>query len=314
MPRRPVYLKKSAKSQVEKLERKCRYCDTHQSSRRFDKHEAWCKKNWIIRKELANLQKHSITNIQPVTLPEVMPPSHVPPAYEANKEFVEGSSAMPMEVDYPTSGLNLGEPADLIRDEFGPHLPREYIKIVPHPHSPSRTTIIVPLNNSTPQVESPAYMPQPEPYPWAPFENLADFEYTETAILGLLPKWIVNKQLAGLNSTWAKESNLTIKNFTEMENVLSKARKYFVQFKSDIVTATYLGKVNEFAFKYQDPWEWILSIIQDASLAPMAMWNAVRKYYCSGNFEEHIYDEPNTADTWWDIDVSPHKSSPLVMC
>ena len=72
-------------------------------------------------------------------------------------------------------------------------------------------------------------MPQPEPRPWAPFQNLADFEYTETAVLGLLPKWIVNKQLAGLNSNWAEGSRLTIKNFTDMDKVLSKARKYFVQ-------------------------------------------------------------------------------------
>ena len=72
-------------------------------------------------------------------------------------------------------------------------------------------------------------MPQPEPHPWAPFENLANFEYTETAVLGLLPKWIVNKQLAGLNSNWAEGSRLTIKNFTDMDKVLSKARKYFVQ-------------------------------------------------------------------------------------
>jgi hypothetical protein len=38
----------------------------------------------------------------------------------------------------------------------------------------------------------------------------------------------------------------------------------------------------------------------------MALWNAVRKFYCSGDFEERIYDEPNTADTWWNVDVSPH--------
>jgi len=60
----------------------------------------------------------------------------------------------------------------------------------------------------------------------------------------------------------------------------------------------------KFTFEYRDPWEWILSIIQDESLAPMAMWNAVQKYYCSGDFEERIYDEPNTADTWWNVDVS----------
>jgi hypothetical protein len=48
----------------------------------------------------------------------------------------------------------------------------------------------------------------------------------------------------------------------------------------------------------------MLSVVHDESLAPMAMWNAVRKYYCTGDLEERIYDEPNTADTWWDVDVS----------
>ena len=78
-------------------------------------------------------------------------------------------------------------------------------------------------------------MPQPEPRPWAPFENLADFEYTETAVLGLLPKWIINKQLAGLNSNWAEGSRLTIKNFMDMDKVLSKARKYFVQVSENLL-------------------------------------------------------------------------------
>jgi hypothetical protein len=64
------------------------------------------------------------------------------------------------------------------------------------------------------------------------------------------------------------------------------------------------GKVHTFTFEYRDPWEWILSLVQDKSLAPMNMWNSVRKYYCCGNSEERIYDEPNTADTWWAIDVS----------
>lgn len=41
----------------------------------------------------------------------------------------------------------------------------------------------------------------------------------------------------------------------------------------------------------------------------MAMWNAVRKYYCTGDVEERIYDEPNTADTWWNVDVSSHISA-----
>jgi hypothetical protein len=34
------------------------------------------------------------------------------------------------------------------------------------------------------------------------------------------------------------------------------------------------------------------------------MWNSVKKYYCCGDHEERIYDKPNTADTWWAVDVS----------
>ena len=83
-------------------------------------------------------------------------------------------------------------------------------------------------------------MPCPKPRPWAPFKNLADFEYTETAILGLLPRWIIDKQLAGFNSSWAKESRLTIKNFTEMDKVLLKARKYFVQVSRNQQLNSYL--------------------------------------------------------------------------
>ena len=71
-----------------------------------------------------------------------------------------------------------------------------------------------------------------------------------------------------------------------------------------MIAATYQGKCVKFVFEYRDPWEWILSVVQDESLAKMSMWTSVRKYYCSGSFEDQIYDEPNTAGTWWNVDVS----------
>lgn len=112
---------------------------------------------------------------------------------------------------------------------FGPHLPQEYIKIIPHPHSPNPTAKILPLATPNHDMDYPTYSPQLNPQPWTPFESLADFEYTETAVLGLLPRWIVDKQLAGFNSNWSEGSRLTIKNFADMDKALSKARKYFVQ-------------------------------------------------------------------------------------
>ena len=240
MARRPTYSKTSVKRQVEKLERKCRFCKTHRNAIGFDKHEAWCKKTWIIRRELQELRTHSMTNCPPAEA------SLSSLTYsDVNHEFVQGCSSM--EVEYSeldpqndivmtqshgrrTSLSELEMFTQKIADPvgtFGPNLPREYIKIIPHPHSPNPTAKIIVLG-ATNSVTS-CYTPQLDPHSWAPFKNLADFEYAETAVLGLLPKWIVDKQLAGLNSNWAEKSHVTFKNFTEMEKALSSARKYFVQ-------------------------------------------------------------------------------------
>jgi hypothetical protein len=77
------------------------------------------------------------------------------------------------------------------------------------------------------------------------------------------------------------------------------------QFKQDKVSAVYRGEHLEFEFQYRDPWEYILNLIHDKSLASASCWNSVRKFYCCGleNLEERIIDEPNTADAWWEIDV-----------
>ena len=75
------------------------------------------------------------------------------------------------------------------------------------------------------------------------------------------------------------------------------------QFKYEEVTAEFNGEVYNFKFQYHDPWEYISSLVDDESLMPVHMWNSVKKYYCEGAFEERIFDEPNTAETWWDVDV-----------
>ena len=65
--------------------------------------------------------------------------------------------------------------------------------------------------------------------PWAPFSSLADFEYTETAVNGLLSKKTVDKQLSGFNSRWAIGSHLSIQNSKDMEAALTMACEYIIQ-------------------------------------------------------------------------------------
>lgn len=73
--------------------------------------------------------------------------------------------------------------------------------------------------------------------------------------------------------------------------------------------AEFNGKRYNFRFQYRDPWDYISSLVTDESLMPVHMWNSVKKYYSKGIFEERIFDEPNTAETWWNVDVSPYSST-----
>jgi hypothetical protein len=105
MARRPTYLKKSAKVQVERLQRKCRYCKIHRNAHGFDKHEAWCKKTWTIRKELQVWRAHPTTDqLEPQVEATSLNPPKIP---RVDNEFVEGSSIMPMEIDNPPSDAQL---------------------------------------------------------------------------------------------------------------------------------------------------------------------------------------------------------------
>ncbi|KAI0266604.1 hypothetical protein BGY98DRAFT_1102511 [Russula aff. rugulosa BPL654] len=263
MARHPTNLKKSVKLHIDKLRRKCRYCKTHTKDARVSISMKLVQESFEDPRGTSRVaHPFNWQELQAKEMPLISPTIPASLVYSSvSNEFacVEGSSSMPMDLEYGSPELGHPTTAPSLRDPVvAPRpMPQEYIKIYL-----DGLDLRAVLRHS---FRVSAYMPQPEPRPWAPFENLADFEYTETLY-------------------WLGEREQTYhQDFTEMDKVLSKARKYFVQFQSGIVTAT-------------------CHVIQDESLAPMAMWNAVRKYYCSGDFEERIYDEPNTADTWWNID------------
>jgi hypothetical protein len=78
--------------------------------------------------------------------------------------------------------------------------------------------------------QQPAFQFPPSAKPFAPFRTLADFEYTETAVQGLLPRHLIDKQLAGICGLWCPSgSNLTIKNYADMKKSLDAAREYGVR-------------------------------------------------------------------------------------
>jgi hypothetical protein len=119
------------------------------------------------------------------------------------------------------------------RQPSPPSRPSTFIKIIHHPHSLIAEPTIIPLEG-----ESTINAAQPIPVfppsqqankPWAPFRTRADFEYTETAVKGLLSKPIVDAQLHGINNSWSERSKITLRSYADMEDSLGAARMYGVE-------------------------------------------------------------------------------------
>ncbi|KDR80462.1 hypothetical protein GALMADRAFT_117237, partial [Galerina marginata CBS 339.88] len=225
-----------------------------------------------------------------------------------------------MNTDDNSSFREASNPQPLLEnpDKYGPHLPEAFLKIIPHPKSANQEPSIIPLiGNSTTSTEYDAapYVPQPQERPWAPFRTLEDFEVTEIAVASLMSKNVITKFLSGVTGKWSDgKSRVTLRKYSDMDAALFSARKYVVQFKCDEVFAEFNGKVYNFKFKYRDPWDYISSLAGDESLMSVHMWNSVKKYYCEGDFEEQIYDEPNTAETWCNVDSELPEPDPYPHC
>ena len=99
----------------------------------------------------------------------------------------------------------------------------------PHPNSVNTVAKIIPLTSSSSQAAT-TFVPTPESRLWAPFRTLADFEYTETAVVGRLSEDLVNRQLNGFCNKWSiGGSNLTIHTYKDMQKSLEKARDYGIK-------------------------------------------------------------------------------------
>ncbi|KAJ7603016.1 hypothetical protein FB45DRAFT_1014955 [Roridomyces roridus] len=180
-----------------------------------------------------------------------------------------------------------------------------YIEIEYHPHS-GRSPEIIPLDASTLPTDGKA-TPKPRHSivpmgrrPWAPFSTRADFEWAETEYMS--PAENVKKRLAGMHGNWTRgETNITIRTYEELRECLTRVQRYVLEFKKIEFNEEFEGEVRHFEFYYRDPWEWIVELVTDPSLANDIVWYPCRKYLVVDGNRQRMRDEPWTADLWWEL-------------
>lgn len=224
------------------------------------------------------MSSHSDGNTSPGELP-------------INEELVDSPSAVSdMEAD---------------RVQFGPTLPRVYIRISPHPNSGRPDQIISLDGDAEHRTEAPAPAQSDLPS-HAPFRSLADFLFAEVAVKLRWSNSEVDDILGRLHGPWTapNQSNVSFRHHRDLEASLAAARKFVVPFRTGTVAAEYKGQMREFTFPYRDPWEWIVMLLQDPTLALELHLFSCRKYFCDteNDIEERLIDEPWTADAWASVD------------
>ncbi|KAF8523994.1 hypothetical protein JB92DRAFT_2827152 [Gautieria morchelliformis] len=141
--------------------------------------------------------------------------------------------------------------------------------------------------------------------PWAPFHTRADFEFAEIAIQSAMHTDSIKRLIMGIKHNWTDpgHSRLTFQDINDFDNTMGFARKYVVPFQKDSITATYEGIEYTFDFQFRDPWKWIRDLVTDPSLSSSLILYPVKKFLHANGRITQIFDEINTGQTWWDIQI-----------
>ncbi|KAJ7700548.1 hypothetical protein B0H14DRAFT_3100108 [Mycena olivaceomarginata] len=101
-----------------------------------------------------------------------------------------------------------------------------------------------------------------------------------------------------------REANLeefTIRNWQDMNKQWDAASKKCTDFESYKVEVPYKNTLVPFKMHARPLWNWALDLIQDPCLAKCFVWDAVKMYRHNGKSFVRFWNEPWTADAFWEL-------------
>ncbi|KAI5984995.1 hypothetical protein EDC04DRAFT_2615507 [Pisolithus marmoratus] len=131
------------------------------------------------------------------------------------------------------------------------------------------------------------FTPPTDNTPYHPFWVAGDFEFMEVALAASLNQVHVDKLLDLISCVAQGTAQVALKNNVELCKACDAAA-------AQLMPVIFMHPV----------WEWALDLLENELLAPHFVWDAQHLYKYSEEGFEHFYNEPWTADCWWDIQSS----------
>ncbi|KAI0286311.1 hypothetical protein BC826DRAFT_1121252 [Russula brevipes] len=150
-----------------------------------------------------------------------------------------------------------------------------------------------------------AYQPSPQPprgdsNPWGPFFNTReDFLVAELLLEAGMNKEQSERLIKIIGRCVSGKGTFTLARYADIESAWERASINLTPIERLIVS--YKDKEMSYDVHHRSLWDWATDLVQDPLLAPHFHWDAEKVFRCLGDQTTRVFDEPWTADAFWDI-------------
>ncbi|KAH9975659.1 hypothetical protein BJV74DRAFT_781981, partial [Russula compacta] len=140
--------------------------------------------------------------------------------------------------------------------------------------------------------------------PWWPFFNMhKDFLLSEIILDFNLSHEQGERLIKFIKHCMSGKGTLMLSSMGDIWNAWDQVPLKLTPFENSVVSVPYKGEQRCFDMIYCSLWNWATDLIWDPQLASQFHWDAKKVFRCSGQSSTHIFDEPWTADAFWDTQV-----------
>ncbi|KAG2345160.1 hypothetical protein BDR05DRAFT_975302 [Suillus weaverae] len=142
----------------------------------------------------------------------------------------------------------------------------------------------------------------PKNTPWEPFTLHIDFDFTELVLKANLTKLQTN-ELIGLIRHSALE-RFSVTDYDSICKLWDAASSRHAKFKKEVISVPHRDQDHNFDVWYRPLWDWACDLLKDPRLGPHFVFNAQRLYKFDGQNFVRFFDEPWTANAFWNSQSS----------
>ncbi|KAJ7914598.1 hypothetical protein B0H13DRAFT_2250692 [Mycena leptocephala] len=147
--------------------------------------------------------------------------------------------------------------------------------------------------------------------PWRPCRSQLDFEVAEFCETNMLNKDSTQTLISLIQRCNANPQDFTLASQRELDELWELASHKCTEFVRGTVTIKYKDEDKTYDTYVRPLWDWARSLTQDPRLASSFVWDAEKAHKFDGETYVRFYQEPWTADAFWEAQANHPAAKPV---